>query len=1626
LTPPSSTASSGSRLGRVVRTALGALGIGVVFVGGTVAGAVAHLDHPAARRFVVKTVDDVLQAQFQGHLVIDKIERLVLRRGLIQGVDLHLDDAEGHRVVTARGVRVAFSPTTLVRSLVGKGPISLAISDLRIDFADVVLREDASGAPSLAGAFSPREPSPPPDPTQPSKGFALTVDGLTLGHLWAHGQLSGQPIDADLQRLSGSLALDDAALRAKLSPVQIHARALPIPAREATLEVSSELSAPLDDKGKLLVQADVRAVVEQLVLTAKARLEGDAVAAHVEVPAFSPDALGAVVTGVKLGAPASVRLDAGGTLTDLHVTGVVGLGEGLVELSARVQPRATLGAQATAKIKGISLQDAAPSAPAGKVDGELVASVALAGQAIAADYTLTTTPTTIAAQPVPAVKVVGTFDGVTLAGTVFADEPGAPAEVVYALAPEAHDPSVTGLDVHVTAEAKSLAQVPRLQSAGLAARGRATVDAEAHLSLGETPTVRGKARVRGGSLVVGGASVGAVQVTAQVEGPLGSPVVHGVVGASSVRAGGLVLDRTTVRVDGPVLTPHVGIATVTAGGDTANAGFALSLASGVGVRGFDATLGRHGEQLRVRVASVAVQGSAVRIDGVQIDGDAGSLTADAALGGGALRAKVAARDIDLAVVSRAVGDQLPPLGGVVNLTADVNFPGGGRRAKAEVRLDAEGVRGPILEAEGKGLDASLVATIDGRAVALTSKVTLDRVGTVEISTADGRLGAGGDPLAAASFERASGALTTKLSVDLAGALALVPTFFRPVEELSGNVTASATVRRTGERGRPDADVAVSTRGLAVRTRSAAADGQPGPRYAGVDVAVQALYEGAHDDVSLGVGAADRHGEIVRVALRTRPPVEALLAGADDLRRRLLDMPFYLAVTAEQRELAALPLVTAGSLGELAGTVGLSAEVAGTLRAPTAQAKVELRGFSAGGRRAKEDPLDFTVTTTFAHDEGNLEANLDLSGRAVMGAKVKGRLALADWLDPAIVADATPGRPGEPPPAPRWSLGGDVHFFALPLRPVTRLAGVPVSGCLTGVVSLLDFHEDATANVDLRVDGLRVRGVSFEEARLTAKVDKGLANIDATLLQEDGDLRLHADGGLQWGAALAPTPDFQKPAQAELTAKTFRLSPFQPLLDGSLAKLDGRLSADIRYRQPQKDPQSGKLSGKVSLREGVVDAVVIGQEFRELQADVTLSEEGTVRLTNASLRGSAGRAVLEGTAHLRGLALQDASGSLTIAKKEALPVTFQGVEYGSAWGDIRVSAKPGKKGAGGDAALLSLDVNVPRMDVELPDTPTKSTQGLDPAPTIDIGTRVEGEGSGGRVVFTELPLGKPPKQEKEAEPEPSVDPTVREQAAIAGEVPSAPKPAAVEKGGVVVTIALGPDIRIHKSNTIDLWLKGDLKASTAKETVAVSGLIQTDRGFVEVQGRRFSVERATVSFDPDRPPSDPTISATALYVAPDTTRIFADFIGTVSTGSLRLRSEPVLTQPEILSLVVFGQRDGVGGSRGQSKSGANTAAGIGGGFVTQGLNKALSNVSPVEVTTRIDTTSSQNPRPEVGVAITKDVSAAVSYRIGLPTPGQAPDRSLLKLDYRFLPRWAVETTLGDRGTSIVDLTWKYRY
>jgi len=210
-----------------------------------------------------------------------------------------------------------------------------------------------------------------------------------------------------------------------------------------------------------------------------------------------------------------------------------------------------------------------------------------------------------------------------------------------------------------------------------------------------------------------------------------------------------------------------------------------------------------------------------------------------------------------------------------------------------------------------------------------------------------------------------------------------------------------------------------------------------------------------------------------------------------------------------------------------------------------------------------------------------------------------------------------------------------------------------------------------------------------------------------------------------------------------------------------------------------------------------------------------------------------------------------------------------------------------------------------------------------------------------------------------------------------------------------------------------------------DPMTMTGQIDLKGGKLDVSGKQFEVESGTVTFSGE--PGNPTIVATARWDSPDEEkhRVYADFTGSAAKGKLTLRSEPPLTQDQILSLLLTGSADGSLGGGSGGGSNAATAVGAVGGSATQGLNKVLSGISNLDVSTRIDT-STGSARPELVIQISPRVAAQITRALGEPAPGQPPDLTFLTFDFRVLHSWSLDTLIGDRGESGLDVVWRKRY
>ena len=654
---------------------------------------------------------------------------------------------------------------------------------------------------------------------------------------------------------------------------------------------------------------------------------------------------------------------------------------------------------------------------------------------------------------------------------------------------------------------------------------------------------------------------------------------------------------------------------------------------------------------------------------------------------------------------------------------------------------------------------------------------------------------------------------------------------------------------------------------------------------------------------------------------------------------------------------------------LDGDVELALDLRGTASDP--QVDMKARGWSLrASRDSRTRPYDADIAATYDGERGDVQARAFRGNDVLLDANAQMALAARDVLEP-----------GRPVP---WIASARAVLRSFPLESVTPIADRHVRGEMSGQLELRDLHKEAALDAHFEFNDLRVGGAFFPRTSVTLKSMRGLFDARARLDQTDGFGELSARLGLTWGAAVAPELDKNHPIDVTFTAHQLRAAAARPLLEGTFSELDGRVDANGSVHA-MPSTTTGEVSGAVVISKGVFHIPTIGGQFPNARAKIVMHPWGTLRFDDVSADGVTGHLDAWGHAQFEGLSPARAEGHVRIPRDQKIPLSLEGVSFGEAWGTVDATTALSDGGKHVEA-----QVSIPVLHVDLPQSTAHPVQPLDADPHIQVGARRPD----GRFVL--LPL-EPPEQKR-------------------------PEGAA----RIRMAIRLGDNVVVRRDSALELVLTGSPVVEIA-EAARVSGQIALARGKIEVQGKMFQIERGTVTFT-GQDPSNPVVVATAYWDAPEGTRVYADFTGPLKTGKLALRSEPPHTQDEVLALLLFGSPEGsFGASSPTSDQGtAAKATGLGGAYVAQGINKALSGVTSVDVSTRVDTSQANNPRPELEVQVTKDVTVKAAYNLGVPGPGQNPDRTLLMIDWRFVRQWLLETTIGDRGSSMLDLLWRYRY
>ncbi|MDP9036065.1 MAG: translocation/assembly module TamB, partial [Myxococcota bacterium] len=994
------------------------------------------------------------------------------------------------------------------------------------------------------------------------------------------------------------------------------------------------------------------------------------------------------------------------------------------------------------------------------------------------------------------------------------------------------------------------------------------------------------------------------------------------------------------------------------------------------LRAVHVALARAGERALVTAERASVSGSNIRVDGARVDGLGSPLTATLAFGSGALRLRAATEGIDLARVGRLAHLEKNLESGLLALDTDVNLQQDGGHGTGRLDL-TRGAMGGVKE-----VAAHADVTLQGRRFAGTVHLQGAEVGGVDITTKGLELGGAG-PFAVGSWRQAFGAVDIDARADLGKISTLLPPEKMPLHEASGVVSVKGHIARDDARDfTPDVTVTVRTDRLVLAPPTKAAsdiDGvlvMPLPpwRLFGIDFDVDTFVDGENGATRLAAKLHDSKGALAEIEFRApNVPFAEWLGGGGGSKRAPADvrsLPFELKVTTPERGLASLPPIL--SQQYLGGKFQAELNVKGSALAPDVDLEAHLHHAKLSAISTSA-PLDGDLSVKY---DGQ-HANVSLKARAA-----DRELLVVDSQVDAVARQFVAGDAAHAP----WRASARAHMSDFPMGEIAFLDDKLVSGLLSGDITLNDLHKDAKASADLAIDSLKVGNVTYKAAQIRFTADGHVVDAAVHVDAGDGVMDAKAHGLAAWGTAMAPTLAQGQPLDAALASHNFRISGLLPFVEGTFDEFDGRLDAATNV---QLDPQTktARLSGTMDLTRGAFEAVAGGGEFHDVDAHLRFSPDGTIALEKLNASGMSGRLNANATVHLNGMALESAKALLVIPSNAAIPLAAGGSEIGNVDGRFEVAAtSPGGK-------ALDVKVDVPHVRVALPEGSTNKAQSLGDIAKVHIGAH-----RGHPAKFVEFSLDS--KTE---------------------EVPPPPADAQASPGmGMTIHLA---DVQIVRGKDLKIGLNGNLQVKPGSPS-PVTGQIQLKPGgSLIVQGKKFLIESGTVTLV-GADPSNPEVVVKAGWKAPEGTTVFATFVGPLKTGKVTLSSEPPLGQQEIVSVLLFGTPDGQTASRQKTDTTATAAATVG-GEAAQPLNHALGQLGLDAVTANVDT-SGTAPKPEVQIQVANDISLQLAMVLGQINPGVNPDRTLVTLEWRFISRWSLATTVGNAGTTIFDLLWQKRY
>jgi translocation and assembly module TamB len=1575
------------RLRHALRLSLKCLAFFVLALVAIVAAVLLAINLPPVSGWVAGRVNAALEPTFKGRLVLHRLGHLDF--GGVSDAAAEVFDPAGNSVLVAREVDVRlFWPGIAWQALVQQPDVlRVPIDRVALEEVDVTLIDDGNGTPTLATAFEPKQP---PEEEEESGGTALVIDELSIETIRVRGSLAAiGPVDTDLRELRARIENNPQGTHVLLHGVTIDARQLPQVGTltgkvtaDVTLPAEPGPDAPTNTQGKApkdaavarhgtkgsgtitqvygLSPAPARRIVAGFdgaiggsEAAADVQLTGERLAATFEMAKLEPATVTRLAPALAPSAPLSLSAKVDGLLSDLAFDAT------LAQQAAEVHARGKLAragdssqVNADVTIAKLDLSRLLPEGAKTSLNGGADAALELGAKGGSGTYRVTSRESRYDGQPLPPARVEGKLElpseaPLATTGRATIDEPGAPTQIDYEIRSGergiiANVSSMTRVD-----QPKRLRDLSGARATGeVASRARYDavhdlVDAEVRVNLTDIRHPDLKAN--------------RLDVAAMARGRASAPDLELLANLTGVQAGTRSWSRLRVHARGTSEALDVRAQAYGNKPDRIDARAVIAPGSEQLVRSPVICINDSAGDVVIRAAGVQQSGERLKVDQLTIEGP-GRATVSLSYGPELERLKLDAEQLDAARLLRIVGVRSRLTSAKLDLEAEYQ---NGRQPRGKLVANLSDIGLGRL----KGGSASADFVLQSGKLSGKADLELARGAKTHLAIDGMKLPLGGGP--PPSLETLQGGVELSGDIDLTRLQPVLP--FAGIERATGRLTFDINVQPNPDgksvphfraKLRSEKLVLVSERPDAEQMPTAERAKSTSPwTLRGVDIDLNASLD--NQLAKLDAHLFDQRGDVLALAAEFRE-----LGDLSNPKQAFEHAPFKARLGLPRRSFDQWPAPIRPA--EVQGALTLQVDADGTLADPRVNARGRIDGFRAASNNPKLRRVDIELGARYTPQAGGVLLKAHEKGKAVLALDSR-------WHgDAAQLGKALSSADGKSPLLAELTAQLD----GFPLELVPELHNKHISGSVSGKVELTGVGKDARLTLELGSDRVAVDRLILNELRARVHSDGRELELETRIAGGGGEADVKAKTALTWGDRLLPVVDAEQ-LQGAFTARDFPLATLQPVVEGSVSDLEGKLDADIRADLAGGRPE---LSGHAALDDGVLQMPAIGQRFSDVSAKVEITPE-RVRVVDVKAHGVTGGFEAEAEAALRGLTPVSAKATLSIKEDKKLPLTVEGESVGDAWGKIETQYRldeANKKN------LIAVDLK--KFHLELPAAPPQGIQDLEQAEHVRVGYwRQDRE-------FVTVPL-----QPLEEPPAPSEYQTV-------------------------VTVDLG-SLFVEKGDQVEVAVGGKITAKLGAE-LDVTGKLETKRGTLFISGKTFDIERGTVTFT-GGPPDTPIISAVARYDAPAGYTVYAEYTGTATEGKLSLRSEPPLSQDEILTLLMFGTPDGSFGAGGDGGNQLSTVISVAGSTAAQGLNRALSKVTDLDVSARVDT-STGAPRPELVVQLTPRVTARVTQALGEPSPGQSPDRTFVTLELRIASAWALSTMIGDRGATAFDVIWRRRY